>query len=296
MKVILNNILKGLLVALLVISLGGFLYINISKPEEINLQLISSSVVNQLGTESKNVKETKKENNDNKKVVENKEEKKEDKKEDTTKNEEVKEETSEEVKKEEIQEKVEKDSNEQELTIDEKVPETKTEEKKEEVVETKPDVVETPKEEVPKTNQNTKPKETTTGPYAPNMAAVNALSVLETHVGKITAYGPDCYGCYGSLVAHGEYVGDGRIYYNDPTYGTIRIVAGDERLGLGAIVRIKGVAAEPIIAIMLDTGGDIGFNKRKKIFFDLLFESEKAAGEKFGSYDNATFEILKYGS
>ncbi len=301
MKLLLNNIFKGLLVSLLVITLGGFLYINIAKPEEINLQLISSSVVNQLGTESKNIKENKEDklNNENKTLVEdtketeaNEEETKEDTT-DTSKNTEVTETTKEEVK-EDAKQEVKEEVKEETPKVEENKQDNEVKEP-EKVEETNP-VLEAPKEEAPQNNQsNNKTPGTTTGPYAPNLAAVNALSVLETHVGKITAYGPDCYGCYGSLVARGEYVGDGRIYYNDPTYGTIRIVAGDPRLGLGAIVRIKGVSAEPIIAIMLDTGGDIGFDKPRKIFFDLLYESEKAAGEKFGSYNNATFEILKYG-
>ena len=60
MKLLLNNMLKGLATALLVILLGGFLYVNVVKTEDVNLKLISSSYVNQIktSTENKNEKET----------------------------------------------------------------------------------------------------------------------------------------------------------------------------------------------------------------------------------------------
>ena len=314
MKLILNNILKGLLVALLVISLGGLLYINISKPEEINLQLITSSVVNQIGTESKNVKETKKENNDNKKLVEDKiEENKEDqvaedKKEDIKTEEEKEELPKEEVKEEEKVETKEETNQDTSSNTDvtesqqdnSTTPEEKQEEPKQEeekVPKTETEAVEavTQPEEAPQNNQssNTNPKETTTGPYAPNMTAVNGAGVKRSWSGNMTAYGPDCVGC-GGMVAHGEYVGSGRIYYNDPTFGTIRIVAGDrDVLSIGSIVRIKGLKnfSEPVIAIMLDTGGAI--KASNNIYFDLLYESESAASG-FGR-PGATYEILREG-
>ena len=66
---------------------------------------------------------------------------------------------------------------------------------------------------------------------------------------------------------------NGNIYYNHPTYGTIRIVAGDRTI-LDKVVRISGIGSDPIIAIVRDTGGDIGFNKPKGIVLDLLFTSE----------------------
>ena len=260
MKLFLNNILKGLLVSLLVITLGGFLYLNISKPEEINLKLVSSSVVNQIGTKSPIKKESEEEtqNNESKTLVEEKKE-------------------------------------------EEVINEEKEEDKKVEIKEETPKVEEK-KEETPKNNQtqnnnqgssnNDNQTSTPKGGYAPNLAVANTMPVLATYYGKITAYGPDCAGC-GGMVAHGEYVGGGNIYYQDKTFGSVRIVAGDKSLGFGTIVRISGLNAfgGPILAIMLDTGGAIGFNK--SIYFDLLYESERAASN-FGS-PKATFEILRYG-
>ena len=103
--------------------------------------------------------------------------------------------------------------------------------------------------------------------------------------------GPDCKGCSG-VTASGYNVHN-NIYYNDKEYGKIRILAADKSLPFGTIVRIKNlnVFNEPIMAIVLDRGGAIGFNK--KVYFDLLYPSEKATNS-FGSRQ-ATFEILRRG-
>jgi len=117
--------------------------------------------------------------------------------------------------------------------------------------------------------------------------------IIETQVGKMSGYGPNCIGCSG-YTASGKYVGDGNIYYNDKTYGQVRIVAGDYKYKFGTIVRIKNskVSTQPIIAIVLDRGGSIGIDK--KYMFDLLFTSEEEAIKYEVSY-NVTFEILRNG-
>lgn len=116
--------------------------------------------------------------------------------------------------------------------------------------------------------------------------------VLETQVGKMSGYGPDCRGCSGYL-ASGSYVGDGTIYYSDAVYGQVRILAGDAAYPFGTIVRIKDsrVSSE-FIGIVLDRGGAIGFGK--KFLFDLLYPSEQLALKDEVSY-NTTFEILRFG-
>ena len=114
---------------------------------------------------------------------------------------------------------------------------------------------------------------------------------LDTQVGTMSAYGPDCAGCSGKL-ASGRYVGDGNIYYEDPTYGTVRIVAGDREYPMGSIVKVSGSKLGDFNAIVLDRGGGIGFGKR--FLFDLLFASEaEAAG--FGTSYNVTFDLLRSG-
>ena len=115
--------------------------------------------------------------------------------------------------------------------------------------------------------------------------------VLATYKGNITAYGPDCVGCSG-VTASGYNVRN-NIYYNDKEYGKVRILAADKSLPFGTIVRIKDLSNynEPIMAIVLDRGGAIGFNKKAN--FDLLYHSEKETNS-FGSRQ-ATFEILRRG-
>lgn len=117
--------------------------------------------------------------------------------------------------------------------------------------------------------------------------------VLKTYSGPITAYGPDCKGCTTGKTASGYKVSNGNIYYNDKTYGKIRIVAADKSLPFGTIIRIKDIDLfkEPVLAIVLDRGSAIGFNK--KSYFDLLYKSEKET-ESFGRR-NATIEVLRNG-
>lgn len=118
-----------------------------------------------------------------------------------------------------------------------------------------------------------------------------SIEVLATYKGNITAYGPDCTGCSG-ITASGYKVRN-TIYYNDKEYGKIRIVAADKSLPFGTIVRISDlkIFKEPIIAIVLDRGSAIGFNKR--VYFDLLYKNEKSTNS-FGKR-KATFEILRRG-
>lgn len=117
-------------------------------------------------------------------------------------------------------------------------------------------------------------------------------TVLATYYGPITAYGPDCIGCTTGYTASGYYVRN-NIYYEDKEYGKIRIVAADKTLPFGTIVRIKNLDLfdDDIIAIVLDRGSAIGF--KRKVYFDLLYKSEKDTltfGKRY-----ATFEILRKG-
>ena len=114
--------------------------------------------------------------------------------------------------------------------------------------------------------------------------------VLERQVGPMSAYGPDCAGCSGHL-ANGF---DARqsITYQDGTYGTVRIVAGDRKYPFGTIVRISGTRLGTFNAVVMDRGGAIGIGRR--FMFDLLCHTE-AEASSVGSFQNVTFEILRYG-
>ena len=244
MNKILNNIIKGLLVAFLIVIGGELIYLNVTVSPNTSMILVSSSIANSIKT--------------NKTKIENKKD--------------IKEEFKEEIKEEEPVEE-EKEAE----VIKEETPVVVSEPKKEETI---IESTKEPETSVPEPN----------GSYSPSQTDGE---VSATYTGFVTAYGPDCYGCYGSMTAMGDYVGDGNIYYNHPTYGTIRIVAGDRSI-LNKVVRITGlnISSEPVIAIVRDTGGDIGFNKPKGIILDLLFTSEKSSEVLNFGMQKATVEVL----
>lgn len=114
--------------------------------------------------------------------------------------------------------------------------------------------------------------------------------ILEIQTGKLSRYGPDCYGCSGYL-AYGDYVGDGTIYYYDNEYGYVRILAGDRKYQFGTIIKVV-TNDEEFLGIVLDRGGAIGFDR--VALFDLLYPSEYLANIDGVSY-NTEFSILRYG-
>ena len=111
-------------------------------------------------------------------------------------------------------------------------------------------------------------------------------------IGKLTAYGPDCKGCSGnSACPPRQNFNNGNIYFNDQTYGKIRVVAADRSLPCGSIVRITGINIyqEPILAVVMDRGGAIQGNH-----LDLLFATEKNL-EGFHTSSQIKFEVIRYG-
>ena len=115
--------------------------------------------------------------------------------------------------------------------------------------------------------------------------------VLETQYGTMSAYGLDCDGCSGVVGARYDAAGNNLIYH-DPTYGDLRIVAGDKKYPYGTVVRVVNSKIGTFGVIVLDRGGDIGIGRR--YLFDLLFYTEAEAYE-FGLSRNTTFEVLRYG-
>ena len=80
------------------------------------------------------------------------------------------------------------------------------------------------------------------------------------------------------------------IYYEDSTYGTVRIVASSRNYPCGTILKfnVSKLSSEPIIAIVLDRG--VGGNN-----IDLLTESQSYAAKKVGRVRNLEFEVLREG-
>lgn len=178
-----------------------------------------------------------------------------------------------------------------EKTTEDEITKQEAEEKQEETTEEVKATVE-------ESNEQTIKEETVSQPTVSvekeeTKTTEEKTDVIETQVGKMSGYGPNCIGCSG-YTASGKYVGDGNVYYNDKTYGQVRIVAGDYKYKFGTIIRIKNsnVSTSPIIAIVLDRGGSIGIDK--KYLFDLLFATEEEASNYGVSY-NVTFEVLRSG-
>ena len=127
--------------------------------------------------------------------------------------------------------------------------------------------------------------------------SVSDYQALDTYVGSLTGYGPNCPGCSG--ITRSGYDVRNTTTYNDSEYGEVRILAAGtlydgaaEPLKLYSIVRVSNVPGmEPFIGIVLDRGGNVGFGKGT--LFDLLFADESQALHKT---DNVTFEILRYGN
>ncbi len=124
----------------------------------------------------------------------------------------------------------------------------------------------------------------------------DAISVASSSpvafMGTLTAYGPDCPGCSGnSACPPRQNFKNGNIYFEDQTYGTVRVVAADRSIPCGSIVRISGINIyiEPILAIVMDRGGSVTGNH-----MDLLFTSQSNL-EGFATSNNIKFEIIRYG-
>lgn len=173
-----------------------------------------------------------------------------------------------------------------ELTSSEVVVEEVKEEKTEIIIEEKKEEV---KEEVVVT------------PLEPDFSDMPAI---ETFTGSLTGYGPDCLGCGGKTSTGFDLTQS--IYYEDEEYGTIRIVAADKYFPFYSIIRISNVPnMEPIIAIVLDRGSDVGwyrdsetgnimFDSQKGTLFDLAFTTEKDPN-LIGKTNNVKFEVLRSG-
>lgn len=110
--------------------------------------------------------------------------------------------------------------------------------------------------------------------------------------GQMTAYNPICVGCTGKVYCPPRQdVTKGNIYFDDTTYGKIRILAADYAIPCGTIVKITNVtfSDEPIIGIVLDRGGAIKGN----IMDFLVTETDDM--DIVGRQRGVNYEILRWG-
>lgn len=123
-------------------------------------------------------------------------------------------------------------------------------------------------------------------------AIENAQAGPVAFYGKLTGYGPDCVGCGGgSACPPRQNFKNGNIYFEDQTYGKVRVLAADRSIPCGSIIRVSNIRIydAPILAIVMDRGGAIKSNH-----LDLLFATEKNM-EGFSTQNDIKFEILRYG-
>lgn len=134
----------------------------------------------------------------------------------------------------------------------------------------------------------------------------NNVNVIDTFVGTVTAYGPDCVGCSG-VTASGYRVADNiggvitsttTTYYDD-TFGELRILAAaTNKFPFGTVIRISGGRIDGYInGIVLDRGVAMSNAwSNGKVLVDLMFSTEKSDEvHEFGRQD-VTFEVLRYGN
>lgn len=110
-------------------------------------------------------------------------------------------------------------------------------------------------------------------------------------IGEMTAYQANCPGCSGRVACPPSQDVRENIYYEDGTYGTLRILAADSKIPCGSIVKIKNVTftEESILGIVLDRGSAIVGNT-----MDLLIGLDQDA-YAIGRQSNVQFEIVRWG-
>lgn len=110
--------------------------------------------------------------------------------------------------------------------------------------------------------------------------------------GQMTAYKATCVGCTGKVSCPPRQdVTNNNIYFQDATYGSIRILAADPAIPCGTVVNITNVtfSQEPIIGIVLDRGGLIKGN-----IMDFLV-GEQDDMNIVGRQHGVQYEVLRWG-
>lgn len=164
-----------------------------------------------------------------------------------------------------------------------------------EVVPTEEEKVEEKEEEVVEEVEKETVSVTTSTPDESNDAVF---------VGKMTGYGADCIGCSGvgalscraadgsrhTLTENGE-------YYNDATYGTVRIVAAAlDKFPFGTIVKVDHPALGTFYAVVMDTGGSMkrAWNNGY-VWMDLAFKTESDPEIYATTSSNTTYSVQRWG-
>lgn len=123
-------------------------------------------------------------------------------------------------------------------------------------------------------------------------AAIYGPTSPISFTGQMTAYQATCKGCTGMVYCPPRQdVRNNNIWYNDNTYGKIRILAADPHIPCGTVVKINNVSFtnEEIIGIVLDRGGLIKGN-----IMDFLV-GENDDMDVVGRQKNVKYEVVRWG-
>lgn len=169
---------------------------------------------------------------------------------------------------------------------------SKNEEKKEDVSLDNSNEIQEEKQESRQLEETKKEKqkEEVKNTVVEEVIAKPAVPQNPTYSGTMSFYNANCTSCSG-ITATGVDVSDGRLYYNDKTYGNVRIVAAGTEIKKWSIIKIRNSSlANEVLAIVLDRGGDIGVGR--KFIIDMLTNSTE---NKSGINKNIEVEVLRNG-
>lgn len=123
-------------------------------------------------------------------------------------------------------------------------------------------------------------------------ASIYGPTMPISFTGQMTAYKANCVGCTGKVSCPPRQdVRNGNVFFEDTTYGSVRILAADMNIPCGTIVQVTNVtfSAEPIIGVVLDRGGAIQGN-----IMDFLIpegDDMNIIGRQHGVH----YEVLRWG-
>ena len=125
-----------------------------------------------------------------------------------------------------------------------------------------------------------------------NEAAIYGPNTPISFTGQMTAYKANCVGCTGIVACppRQDVRGD-NIWFNDSTYGKIRILAADPHIPCGTIMKATNLtfSSEPVIGIVLDRGGAIKGN-----ITDFLVGPNEDM-DMVGRQRGVNYEVLRWG-
>ena len=125
------------------------------------------------------------------------------------------------------------------------------------------------------------------------------------YVGRMTGYGPDCYGCskVGNVACRTDngskhsLINDG-IYYDDNEYGEVRILAAETNVfPCGTIIEVDNGRLKPFIGVVLDSGYAMrsAWKEKQQVLIDLAFATEKDPTVSKATSNYTKYDVKRWG-